>query len=138
MSLEQKIDDLTHAITVLIGVMSQKTETVKPVPTPVAAPIVAAPAPVVTPPVPVPAPAPVMPPPPTFAAPAPAPTAALPFSDTKSLIGWVMGVYQALGPAKGAQIQQVLVNLGCANINDVKPEQYAALYAGVEALKAQA
>jgi hypothetical protein len=138
MSLEQKIDDLTHAITVLIGVMSQKTDTVQPVPTPAPAPMVAAPAPVVTPPAPVPAPAPVMPPPPTFAAPAPAPTAALPFSDTKSLIGWVMGVYQALGPAKGAQIQQVLVNLGCANINDVKPEQYAALYAGVEALKAQA
>lgn len=138
MSLEQKIDDLTHAITTLIGVLAQKPETVKPVPTPVSAPMVAAPAPVVTPPVPVPAPAPVMPPPPTFAAPAPAPTAALPFSDTKSLIGWVMGVYQALGPAKGAQIQQVLVNLGCANINDVKPEQYAALYAGVEALKAQA
>lgn len=136
MSLEQKIDDLTHAITTLIGVLAQKPETVKPVPTPVAAPIVAAPTPVVTPPAPVPAPAPVMPPPPTFAAPAPA--AALPFSDTKSLIGWVMGVYQALGPAKGAQIQQVLVGLGCANINDVKPEQYAALYAGVEALKAQA
>jgi hypothetical protein len=131
MSLETKIDELTHAITVLIGVMSQKPETVKPVPTPVAAPVV-------TPPAPGPAPAPVMPPPPTFAAPAPAPTAALPFSDTKSLIGWVMGVYQALGPAKGAQIQQVLVGLGCANINDVKPEQYAALYAGVEALKAQA
>lgn len=137
MSLEQKIDDLTHAITVLIGVMSQKTETVKPVPTPVAAPMVAAPAPIVMPPAPAPvAAAPVMPPPPTFAAPAPA--AALPFSDTKSLIGWVMGVYQALGPVKGAQIQQVLVNLGCANINDVRPEQYAALYAGVEALKAQA
>ena len=145
MSLEQKIDDLTHAITTLIGVLAQKPETVKPVPTPVAAPIVAAPTPVVTPPAPVPAPtpapvapAPVMPPPPTFAAPAPAPTAALPFSDTKSLIGWVMGVYQALGPAKGAQIQQVLVGLGCANINDVKPEQYAALHAGVEALRAQA
>lgn len=136
MSLEQKIDDLTHAITTLIGVLAQKPETVKPAPAPVAAPIVAAPAPVVTPPVPAPVPAPVMPPPPTFAAPAPA--AALPFNDTKSLIGWVMGVYQALGPAKGAQIQQVLVGLGCANINDVKPEQYAALHAGVEALKAQA
>jgi hypothetical protein len=138
MSLEAKIDELTHAITVLIGVMSQKPETVKPAPTPVAAPIVAAPAPVVTPPPTFAAPAPVMPPPPTFAAPAPAPTAALPFNDTKSLIGWVMGVYQVLGPAKGAQIQQVLVNLGCSNINDVKPEQYAALHAGVEALKAQA
>ena len=139
MSLEQKIDDLTHAITVLIGVMSQKTETVQPVPAPAPAPMVAAPAPIVTPPAPVTAPvaaAPMMPPPPTFTAPAPA--AALPFSDTKSLIGWVMGVYQALGPVKGAQIQQVLVGLGCANINDVKPEQYAALYAGVEALKAQA
>ena len=88
---------------------------------------------------PVAAPTPVMPPPPTFSAvPAPAPTApaAAPFNDQKSLITYVMGAYSALGPQKGAQIQNVLTSLGCTNINDVKPEQYAALFAGVEALKA--
>ena len=77
-------------------------------------------------------------PPPTFSAPpvaAPAP-AAVPFGDQKSLITYVMSAYSALGPQKGAQIQTVLTGLGCTNINDVKPEQYGALFAGVEALKA--
>jgi hypothetical protein len=46
-----------------------------------------------------------------------------------------MGAYKALGPQKGAQIQNVLIGMGCTNINDVKPEQYGALYAAVEALK---
>ena len=77
-----------------------------------------------------------MPAPPTFVAPvAVAPVGGVPFSDQKGLIDYVMGSYRALGAQKGAQIQQVLVNLGCTNINDVKPEQYAALFAGVEALK---
>ena len=78
-----------------------------------------------------------MPAPPVFSAPpvaAPAPAAA-PFTDQNSLITYVMGAYSALGPQKGAQIQTVLTSLGCTNINDVKPEQYAALFAGVEALK---
>jgi hypothetical protein len=47
-----------------------------------------------------------------------------------------MGAYKSMGAAKGSGIQGVLTGLGLANINDVKPEQYAALYAGVEALKA--
>ena len=42
---------------------------------------------------------------------------------------------EALGAAKGSQIQNVLVSLGYQNINDVKPEHYGALFAGVEALK---
>lgn len=80
-----------------------------------------------------------MPAPPTFqpvVAPTPAvaaPTA--PFSDPKGLIDYVMSSYKALGAQKGAQIQQVLVGLGYQNINDVKPEHYGALFAGVEALK---
>ena len=134
MSLEAKIDALTAAVTALTAVLAAQrpaqTATVAPAPVP-------APAPVVTP-APVAAPAPVMPPPPTFSAPpvaAPAPAAA-PFSDQKSLITYVMSAYSALGPQKGAQIQNVLTTLGCTNINDVKPEQYAALFAGVEALKA--
>jgi hypothetical protein len=58
-----------------------------------------------------------------------------PFSDGKGLIDYVMGAYKALGAAKGSQIQNVLVSLGYQNINDVKPEHYGALFAGVEALK---
>ena len=82
--------------------------------------------------------APAMPAPPTFSAPAPAPVASgVPFGDQKGLVTYVMGAYQSMGPQKGAQIQQVLLQMGCQSINEVKPEQYAALYAGVEALKAQ-
>lgn len=79
-----------------------------------------------------------MPAPPTFAAPvsvAAAPSGA-PFADGKGLIDYVMGAYKALGPQKGAQIQGVLTGLGYQNINDVKPEHYAALHTGIEALKA--
>ncbi len=80
-----------------------------------------------------------MPAPPVFEVPAPAPAPTLPkapFTDQKSLIDYVMSSYKTLGVAKGAQIQQVLVSLGHQNINDVKPENYDALFAGVEALKA--
>ena len=77
-----------------------------------------------------------MPPAPSFTAPAPVATVAgAPFTDGKGLIDYVMGAYKALGPQKGAQIQNVLVGLGYQNINDVKPEHYGQLYAGVEALK---
>jgi hypothetical protein len=47
-----------------------------------------------------------------------------------------MASYKALGPQKGAMIQGVLTQLGYANINDVKPEHYGQLFAGIEALKA--
>ena len=98
------------------------------------APVVVAPAPVVA--APVAAPAPVMPPPPTFAA-APAPVATgAPFSDPKGLIDYVMGAYKLMGPQKGSGIQSLLTGMGYANINDVKPESYGQLYAGIEALKA--
>ena len=79
-----------------------------------------------------------MPAPPAFVAPAPAPApvaTGAPFSDGKGLIDYVMASYKTLGSAKGAQIQNVLTQLGYQNINDVKPEHYGALFAGVEALK---
>lgn len=84
--------------------------------------------------------APAMPAPPTFAPPAFAAPAApvapsAPFTDGAGLIAYVMGAYKEMGPAKGANIQGVLTSLGYQNINDVKPEHYAALYQGVEALK---
>jgi len=133
MSLESKIEDLTAAIHALVAAMGAR-----PTAAPAAAPAVVT----ITPASPVPAPAPVvpaMPAPPVFAPPAPvAPAATLPkapFTDQKSLIDYVMSSYKTLGVAKGAQIQQVLVSLGHQNINDVKPENYDALFAGVEALK---
>lgn len=151
MSLELKIEALTAAVVALTAKLESINVTaaapVAPAPTPV---VQAAPAPVAAPapapaPVAAPAPAPVaaapaMPAPPSFVAPAPvaaapAPTGA-PFSDGKGLIDYVMSSYKALGPQKGAMIQGVLVNLGYQNINDVKPEHYGQLFAGVEALKA--
>jgi len=134
MSLELKIEALTAAVVALTakleaGNVSAPAPVAQAVqPAPVVAPVVAAP---------VVAPAPAMPAPPTFVAPQPAlaPTGA-PFSDGKGLIEYVMASYKALGPQKGAAIQNVLTNLAYTNISDVKPEHYAALYAGVEALKA--
>lgn len=142
MSLELKIEALTAAVTALTAQL-QAGNVAAPAPVaPAPAPVVqAAPAPVVAAPVAAPAPAPVaaapaMPAPPTFVAPAPAPAATgAPFSDPKGLIDYVMGAYKALGPQKGAMIQGVLTGLGYQNINDVKPEHYAALHTGVEALK---
>ena len=142
MSLEAKIEALTQAVQALTAQL--QTSNVAP-----AAPVAQAPAPVVAPaPVAAPARAPVaaapvaaapaMPAPPAFVAPAPAAAPAAggaPFTDGKGLIDYVMGAYKALGPQKGAQIQGVLTGLGYQNINDVNPEHYGALFAGVEALK---
>ena len=125
MSIEAKIEALTAAVTALTAVLAGR-----------AAPTVAAaPAPVAVAPAPVAPPVVAMPAPPTFTAPPPAAPAAAPFSDAKGLMDYVMSAYKALGPQKGAQIQQVLTGLGVSTINEVKPEQYAALFAGVEALK---
>ena len=129
MSLELKIEALTAAVVALTAKL--ESSNVAP-----AAPVAPAPAPVVQV-APVVA-APAMPAPPAFVAPAPAPAfaaAGAPFSDGKGLIDYVMASYKALGAAKGSQIQTVLTGLGYQNINDVKPEHYGALFAGVEALK---
>ena len=142
MSLEAKIEALTLAVQQLTQAM-QATPAAAPAPVAAPAPLVqpAAAAPVsVTPTNPVssqPA-ALAMPAPPAFVAPAPAASApsGAPFTDPKGLIEYVMGAYKALGPQKGAQIQNVLTQLGYQNINDVKPEHYGALHTGVEALKA--
>ena len=129
MSLEAKIEALTQAVIALTAKL--EASNVAP-----AAPVVnpaPAPAPAVAP---APVAAPVMPAPPTFqAAPAAPAATGAPFSDPKGLIDYVMSSYKALGPQKGAEIQKVLTGLGYGNINDVKPEHYGALHAGVEALK---
>ena len=128
MSLENKIEALTAAVIALTAKL--ESSNVAP-----AASVAPAPAPVVQA---APVAAPVMPAPPAFVAPAPAPApvaTGAPFSDGKGLIDYVMASYKTLGSAKGAQIQNVLTQLGYQNINDVKPEHYGALFAGVEALK---
>jgi len=133
-------------------VKSKKAEKVEPAPVvaaplpviePVAAPVFTAPVPVVATPAPVAA---QMPPPPVFTSvvnPLNTTTdtksmgnVAAPFSDPKGLLAYVIASYNALGAQKGAGIQQVLVANGYQNINDVQPDHYAALYAGIEALKA--
>ena len=58
----------------------------------------------------------------------------LPFADAKELSAYVMTKYKLLGPVKGAQIQNVLAELGLKNVNDVKPEHYQAFHDKVEAL----
>ena len=150
MSLETEIQALAQAVIALTakieGINVAPAAPVAPAPAPVvqAAPVVVSvvdtPAPVVAAPV-VTAPvvaAPVMPAPPSFVAPTPVAAPVItgaPFSDPKGLIDYVMGAYKALGATKGAMIQNVLVGLGYQNINDVKPEHYGQLFAGVEALK---
>ena len=140
MSLETEIKNLAAAVIALTakieGINVAPAAPVAQAPAPVAAPVTVT---VATPePAPVAAPAPVMPAAPSFVAPVtPATTpVGAPFTDPKGLIDYVMGAYKALGAAKGAQIQNVLVGLGYQNINDVKPEHYGALFTGVEALKA--
>ena len=146
MSLELKIEALTAAVIALTAKMESGTVTPAAAPVAVKQVQVVAPLPVLEA---APATAPVMalPAPPAVTMPvaAPAPAAApvglfapatlCPFNDGKGLIDYVMSAYKALGAAKGANIQRVLVGMGYQNINDVKPEHYAALFAGVEALK---
>lgn len=137
MSIENHLAALTAAVTELTAALRANaqtagTATVPQTPAPVA-PVYQAPV------APQPAPVAQMPAPPSFAAPAPASvtqqSAIIPFADGQGLIAYVMDAYKSMGPTKGAGIQGVLTSIGVANINDVKPEQYGTLYAGVEALK---
>jgi hypothetical protein len=131
MSIENHLAALTAAVTELTAAL-KAGKTGAPIVAQTTAPV----APVAQPQM-FAAPAPQMPAPPSFAAPAPvAPQApAVPFSDGQGLIAYVMDAYKTMGPTKGAGIQGVLTSIGVANINDVKPEQYGTLFAGVEALK---
>jgi hypothetical protein len=90
---------------------------------------------------PAPAPVAVQPAPAPVAAPAPAAPVqaapACPITDQPSLVAYVMASYKEMGPVKGNQIQGVLAALGITNINEATTAHYPAIYAGVEALKAQ-
>jgi hypothetical protein len=144
-ALQSLIDSLPREAQAAVGA---KIEQSKP-----AAPVAQAPAPVVTQsapapavaPVTVPAPAapvaaPAMPAAPVFApapaAPAPAvPAVEVPFSDNNGMTQYVLNVYREIGPQRAAGIQTVIQQLGVTNINDIKPEQYGQLWAGVEAVR---
>ena len=75
-----------------------------------------------------------MPEPPSFVPEPPAAPKA-PFSDSKGLIDYVMKAYAAMGAEKGQKIQGVLQDLGYSTISEVKEHSYDAIYARVEALK---
>ncbi len=127
MSIEQQIESLTSAVKELtLVIKSMVAPVAAPAPAPVAAPVaVAAPAPA----------APAMPPPPSFLTPVEPPQPATPFTDTRGMIQYVTDAYKAMGAQKGARIQEIILSLGVQNNNDITPEQYPALYTGIEALK---
>ena len=77
----------------------------------------------------------VMPAAPTFEPVATAPVSNCPITDGKSLIDYVMTAYKEMGAEKGAGIQNVLVEMGLTNVNEVRPTEYATFFAKVEALK---
>ena len=141
MSLELEIQKLTDAVQELTGAIETLMQ--RPVAEPVAAAVTA---PVIVTYTPedqaaakaaIEALAPVMPAAPTFEPPAPVAPAAnkAPFTDGKGLIAYVMDVYKQLGAEKGAGIQGVLTEMGLTNVNDVRPAEYDAFFAKVEALK---
>lgn len=129
--IEQKIDQLIAAIGALIQVMQSAAQQAPAQPgiphtppPPATTNVVQMP----TPPFqqPAAAPAPMQPPP------------VAPFSDTQGLLNYAMAAYQAMGPAKGAQIQNILTQMGYANINDVPADKFATIYAQIEQLKLSA
>lgn len=136
MSLEQRIEQLTLAVTQLTELLVNSTSAISAaVNTPVAqtAPVQPVAAPVVqqsmpsTLPFSQPAVAPVQQP---VAAPAGAP-----FNDNTGLVQYVMAAYSALGPESGGHIQTILSQLGCQTINDLNPAYYSTFYTAVEQLK---
>jgi len=127
MSLESKIEVLTAAVVALTAKLEQFSLP-KPVVEEVSAPVVQE--------VTTPTPVAVMPPPPSFIIEIVDEKAVgAPFTDGKGLIEYVMTAYKSMGPEKGSRISNVLNELGYQNINEVRPEHYAKLYAGIEALK---
>ena len=146
MSIENNLASIAKSLEAIALALVDRKQTQLPlVAVPAAAPVSA----------PVPAPAPAVAPAPlpmeTVQPPVPQPMATqpfvppfvaemqtgipLPFTDAKTLLGYVMNKYKNLGPVKGALIQGVLAELGVKNVNEVKPEQYQTFYAKVEAIQ---
>jgi hypothetical protein len=145
MTLETNLQSIADSLAIIAQHLVNSKAPVAPVvavaapvapPAPVAAAVVAPAAPVAAPVVI----STVMPALPTFDLPVPvAPAAATvpssPFANKQAMTDFVLASYKALGAEKGAKIQDVLVALGCKNINDVPEAQWGALKTGVEALK---
>ena len=132
MSIESNLASIAASLTTIAEALTKHAPQapqvvhapIAPAPAPVAqvAPVVTTPVEVVVP---------------VAVAPVVAPTSDCPITDQPSLVAYVMASYKEMGPVKGNQIQGVLAALGITNINEAKPEQYAAIHSGVEALKAQ-
>lgn len=141
MSIESDLSSIAQSLKTIADAMIQRTAVsyeVK-VPAPIAAAVaapVAAPAVTISA---VAAPAPVAAP---MVAPAMFAPTAMPaavtgvYADHAAMLAAVMASYKALGPIKGAKIQDILTSVGVVNINEVKPEHYAAIQAGLAALSA--
>lgn len=144
-ALQSLIDSLPREAQAAVAAKTVKSNDVAPVaqpPAPVVTQSAPAPAvaPVTAPVAPAPAAAPAMPAAPVFepAPPAPAPAVPaveVPFSDSNGMTQYVLNVYREIGPQRAAGIQAVIQQLGVTNINDIKPEQYGQLWAGVEAVR---
>lgn len=141
MSLENKIEILTQAVNdltnKLVQLSANLTQPVAKETAPIVPPVPPVPPAPVVPPV---SAAPVMPAPPVFTAPVIPPVPVVsktvaPFTNGKELIDYAMASYVALGAEKGALIQNVITSLGYETINEIRPEHYNELYAGIEALK---
>jgi len=138
MSIENNLASIAHSLEVIAARISATPVVIPPTvvpaaPAPAPAPVAAAPAPAPMPVAAAPAPTPM----PAFmqpAAPAPASGIPAPFTDEKGLMDYVMGKYRALGPVKGAMIQNVLSEIGCKNIKDVTADMYSVFFHKVEAI----
>ena len=60
-----------------------------------------------------------------------------PFSTQAELNNYVMESYSAMGPAKGANIQGLLAELGFQKVTDIPVEKYALFYQKMEELKSE-
>lgn len=76
-----------------------------------------------------------MPPLPTFELPVVPPAPACPFNDFKGMVTYVTQVYNAIGAARGAEMQAEILAMGHQHINDVPVSDYPELYRRVEKLK---
>ena len=83
-----------------------------------------APAPQYVPPVPAPQPQ----------APQQSQYPAAPFTDSNGAMQYCVEKYRALGPVKGAEIQTILLSLGCQQIATLRPDQFGEFFYRVESL----
>ena len=145
MTIENNLASIAKSLEIIATTLTAKNANLNPisdrtqpvsVPVPSVAPV-AAPVLGTIPPVPVEVPAVAapssnMPAPPVFTA--PVASAPLAFADKQAMMDFVISSYKSLGAEKGARIQGVLEAMGYKNINDVAPEQWGQLKAGIEAL----